>query len=55
MSLADLDPKVAAAVAHVPKGATSDAIRIGSNWVILHRLPRDFKWNADRLFQEAVD
>lgn len=55
VALADLDPKVAAAAAHLSNGATSDVVRIGNNRIILHRLSRDFKWNADRLYKEAVD
>lgn len=55
VALADLDPRVAAAVALLPKGANSDIVRIGNNRIILHRLSRDFKWDADRLYKEAVD
>ena len=55
VALADLDPKVAAALAHLPKGADSDVVAVGNNRLILQRLSRDFKWDADRLFQEALE
>jgi hypothetical protein len=55
MELSDMDPKLAAAAAHLPHGGNSDAIEVGSNRIILHRVPRDFKWEADRLFREASD
>ena len=35
--------------------ANSEIVQIGSNRIILHRLSRDFKWNAYQLFQEAAD
>ncbi|HEX4808519.1 MAG TPA: peptidylprolyl isomerase [Bryobacteraceae bacterium] len=55
LALADMNPQLATAAAHLQKGADSGVINVGSNWFILHRLPRDFKWDADRLYQEAVD
>jgi predicted CXXCH cytochrome family protein len=55
MQLSDMDPKLAAAAAHLPHGGTSGVIAVGGNRIILHRLPRDFKWEADRLFHEASD
>jgi tetratricopeptide (TPR) repeat protein len=55
MELSDMDPRVAAAAAHLPHGGNSGVVEVGSNRIILHRLPRDFKWEADRLFLEASD
>jgi len=53
--LADMDAKLAAAAAHLPYGGTSSVIEIGNRLVILERQPRDFRWEADRLFHEATD
>jgi tetratricopeptide (TPR) repeat protein len=55
MALSDMDPKLATAAAHLPHGGNSGVIEVGSNRIILYRLPRDFKWEADRLFREASD
>jgi predicted CXXCH cytochrome family protein len=55
VAVSDMDPKLAAAVAHLPYGADSQVVEVGGNRVILHRLARDFKAEADRLFQEATD
>jgi predicted CXXCH cytochrome family protein len=55
MELSDMDPRLAAAAAHLPHGGNSGVVEVGSNRIILHRLPRDFKWEADRLFREASD
>ncbi len=54
VALADMDPGLAAAAAHLAQDADSDVIRVGDRWVLLHRLPRDFKWTADRLYHEAM-
>jgi tetratricopeptide (TPR) repeat protein len=53
-ALADMDPKLAAAAAHLPYGGTSGGIETGNHLVILQRQPRDFRWEADRLFHEAT-
>ncbi|MGH9581959.1 MAG: cytochrome c3 family protein [Bryobacteraceae bacterium] len=53
MQLSQIDPKLAAAAALLPYGGTSGVIDLGDRRVILHRLPRDFKWKADQLFQQA--
>jgi tetratricopeptide (TPR) repeat protein len=55
MELSDMNPRLAAAAAHLPHGGNSGVIEVGSNRIILYRLPRDFKWEADRLFREASD
>jgi tetratricopeptide (TPR) repeat protein len=54
-ALSDMDAKLAATVAHLPYGGTSDVIETGNRFVILQRQPRDFRWEADRLFHEATD
>jgi predicted CXXCH cytochrome family protein len=53
MRLSDMDAQLAAAAARLPQGENSGVIAVGSDRIILHRLPRDFRWEADRLFLEA--
>jgi predicted CXXCH cytochrome family protein len=53
-ALADMDEKLAAAVAHLPYDGTSEVVQSGDRRIIFQRLPRDFKWDADRLYNEAV-
>jgi hypothetical protein len=36
-------------------GETSKVVRNGVQWVILQRLPRDFRWDAEQLQYEAED
>lgn len=55
MQLSEMDPKLAAAVVRLRFGDNSEVIALGDKQFILHRLPRDFKWQADRLFREASD
>ena len=54
-ALADMDPKLAAAVDHLPHGANSAVVNSGNNRMILHRLPRDFRWDADQLYLAALN
>ncbi len=54
-ALSDMDSKLAAAAAHLPYGANSEVISSATNRMMLHRLPRDFKWDADQLFRAALD
>lgn len=54
VALADMDPTLAAAAAHLEQGSNSSVLRVGDSRVMLHRLPRDFKWKADRLYREAL-
>jgi len=54
VQLSDMDPRLADAAAHLWYGETSGIIEQGSRYVILHRLPRDFKWQANELFLEAI-
>jgi tetratricopeptide (TPR) repeat protein len=53
IELKDMNTKLAAAAANLPYGGTSGVIDSGERRVILQRLPRDFKWQADQLFQQA--
>jgi tetratricopeptide (TPR) repeat protein len=53
MKLSEMDPKLAAAAALLPYGGTSGVVDLGDRCVILHRLPRDFKWKAGQLFRQA--
>jgi predicted CXXCH cytochrome family protein len=53
-ALADMDEKLAAAVAHLPHDGTSEVVQSGERRIIFHRLARDFKWDADRLYNEAL-
>ena len=55
MRLSDMDAQLAAAAAHLPHGGNSGVIAVGSDRIILHRLPRDFRWEAYRLFLEASE
>ncbi len=54
MLLSALDPKLAAAASTLKYGENSPIIDMGNRWMILQRMPRDFKWDADRLLQEAA-
>jgi tetratricopeptide (TPR) repeat protein len=54
VALADMDPKLAAAVSHLPHDGSSAVVESGGRRFLFHRLPRDFKWDADRLYTEAV-
>jgi hypothetical protein len=54
MELSEMDPKLAAAAAQLPYGGTSDLIEQGNGGMVLHRLDRDFKFQANQLFDQAV-
>lgn len=54
MHLSEMDSQLASAAAKLPYGGTSGVIEQGSRFVMLHRLPRDFKWQADQLYEQAV-
>lgn len=54
VQLSEMDSVLAAAAARLPYGATSGIIGQTARSVILHRLPRDFKWEAEQLFEQAV-
>lgn len=54
MKLADMDARLSEAAARLPYDGTSGIIDQGGRCVILHRLPRDFRWNANELYEKAV-
>jgi predicted CXXCH cytochrome family protein len=51
--LAQMDSRLAAAAAKLRYEETSGVVDMGDRWAILHRMPRDFKLEAGRLFEEA--
>ena len=53
MRLSDMDARLSAAAAKLKYGETSGVIDLGNRWMILQRMPRDFKLEADRLFEQA--
>jgi predicted CXXCH cytochrome family protein len=53
MWLSEMQPKLAAAAAKLGHGETSGIVDMGNRWMILHRMPRDFKADADELFEQA--
>lgn len=54
LQLSDMDPYLADAAAHLEYGGTGGILEQGGRYIVLHRLPRDFKWQANQLFLEAV-
>jgi tetratricopeptide (TPR) repeat protein len=55
MELSQLDAKLAEAAGKLWYGQTSDVLSLGNRFIILSRLPRDFKWEANRLFQQGSE
>jgi tetratricopeptide (TPR) repeat protein len=53
MQLSQMDPKLSAAASELQYGATSPIVELGDRWIILHRMSRDFKWEANQLFLKA--
>src|ERR1022692_4698778 len=53
MWLSEMEPKLAAAGAKLGHGETSGIVDMGNRWMILQRMPRDFKADADDLFERA--
>jgi tetratricopeptide (TPR) repeat protein len=54
MWLADLDPRLTEAAARLAYGQISPPVDMGDHWMIIQRLPRDFKYEAEQLFEQAV-
>lgn len=54
-TFADLGGVLADEAAHLDYGKTSEVVQTGNRWIILERLPRDFRWNAEQLEHEAED
>jgi predicted CXXCH cytochrome family protein len=53
MWLSEMDPKLAAAAAKLAYGESSGIVDMGNRWILLQRMPRDFKTDADALFAQA--
>lgn len=53
MRIADMDPKLAAVAAKLAPGETSAIVDNGSRQIILQRLPRDFRWQANQLQEQG--
>ncbi len=53
IELSQIDSKLAAAAAALQPGAVSPVVDAGSRFLILYRMPRDFKWQAEQLFLQA--
>src|SRR6185437_8714506 len=51
--LSDMDAKLAAAASRLQYGEASSIVDLNGRSVILRRMPRDFKWQAEQLFQRA--
>ena len=54
-TLADLEPKQADEAARLNYGETSTVFESAGRWVILQRLPRDFRWQAEQLEKQAEE
>jgi predicted CXXCH cytochrome family protein len=54
VALADMDPMLASAVSHLQHDANSPVVEANGREIIFHRLPRDFRWEANRLYNQAV-
>jgi predicted CXXCH cytochrome family protein len=53
MWLSEMQPKLAGAAAKLRYGEASSIVDVGDRWMLLQRLPRDFKTDADALFEQA--
>lgn len=55
MDLSQMDAKLAAVASKLPYGETSDGVDLNDGrHIILHRLRRDFRYDANQLFQKAT-
>jgi predicted CXXCH cytochrome family protein len=54
MWLSEMEPKLAAAAAKLGHGETSGIVDRGNRWMLLQRMPRNFKADADDLFERAA-
>jgi tetratricopeptide (TPR) repeat protein len=52
-TLSDLDNRLAEEAARLGYGETSGVIPSEGRWVILQRMPRDFRWDAEQLQHQA--
>lgn len=54
IQLSDMDAALAEVAGHLAYGGTSGIVALGNHYVLLHRLSRGFKEDADQLYREAV-
>ncbi len=54
MWLSQMDARLSAAAAKLRAGETSGIVDLGNRWMILQRMPRDFKLEADQLFEQGA-
>ena len=54
-ALAELSGELSSQASRLAYGETSPVFENGSHWIILERLPRDFRWDAEQLQQQAED
>jgi tetratricopeptide (TPR) repeat protein len=54
-TLAELTPEVSQVAAELDHGEFSKAIVSSGQWIILQRLPRDFRWQAQQIEKQAED
>ena len=55
MLLDQMEPKLAQAAADLSPGETSPIIENAGKHIVLQRLPRDFRWQADQIQQQASE
>lgn len=53
MVLSQMDPKLTSVAAALRYGEDSGIIEMSNRFMIIGRLPRDFKWQADQLHEQA--
>jgi tetratricopeptide (TPR) repeat protein len=54
MQLSQLDPRLAQPAGSLAYAQASQPIDMGDHWILLQRLPRDFKYDAGLLYEQAV-
>jgi len=52
-NISDLEVELRDAALHLNYGEMSQVLRTKERWVLLQRLPRDFRWNAEQLQNQA--
>ena len=52
--VADMDARLGEAASVLPYGERTGAIDMGDRWIMLQRMPRDFKWEAEQSHERAV-
>jgi len=55
MLLDQMESKLAQAAADLSPGETSPILENGGKYILLQRLPRDFRWQADQIQQQASE